>query len=43
MGSVVALFCLALFSLRNVYTAEPAQESMQAMVEVMIFQGGAWF
>jgi len=38
MGSVVALFCLTLFSLRNAYTAESAQESMQFMVEVMIFK-----
>ena len=38
MGNVVVLFCLVLFSLRNAYAAEPAQESMQAMVEVMIFK-----
>ena len=38
MGSVVALFCLTLFPLRNAYAAEPVPESMQAMVEVMIFK-----
>jgi hypothetical protein len=37
-GSIVAVFCLTLFSLRNVYAAEPVQESMQAMVEVMILK-----